>query len=279
MAVAYSKLLKNRNFFFLLSGQVVSQFGDRLAIMALVAFIYNRFGTSSLGLAKTMFFALLPVFLINPLAGVYVDRWDKRKVMYICDVARGVLLISLGLFLVSMKSLVPLYIAIFLAFCATRFFVPAKMAIIPSLVKEKEIVMANSLVSVTANIAAILGFGLGAIIVEFTGPRGGFLLDGCTLLASALFIIFIKVKPQGTFRGKDLVDLGKHVVKVEQSLFKEFKEGLGYIFSKKSTLFSMKIFSLLFACVGALYVVFIVFVQKVFGTAVHDLGFFAVALR
>ena len=275
---AYSGVLKNRNFFLLLLGQVISQFGDRLAIIALVALIHNRLGATSLGLAKTMFFALLPVFLINPLAGVYVDRWDKRKTMYTADFIRGLLLFLLGILIVRMRSFVPLYIVIFLAFCAGRFFIPAKMAIIPSLVKDKDIFMANSLVSVTANIAAILGFGIGGIIVEVLGPRGGFILDGCALLLSALLVSMIKVGPQGKFTGHDLLDLGKDVVEVEKSLFREFKEGVRYLFSKKSTVFSMKIFSILFACIGALYVVFIVFVQKTFGTAVQDLGFFAVAL-
>ncbi|MFC1514616.1 MFS transporter [Candidatus Omnitrophota bacterium] len=278
MASAYRNVLKKRNFLLLLLGQVVSQFGDRLGLIALVALIHDRLGASSLGLAKTMFFALLPVFLINPLAGVYIDRWDKRKTMYISDSIRSLLLLALGLTIVYMRSLVPLYIMIFLAFCAGRFFIPAKMAIIPALVKEKEIFVANSLVSVTANIAAILGFGLGGILVERLGPRGGFIIDGFALMLSALLISAIRIKPHGSFSGHDLVDLGKDVVKVERSLINEFKDGLRYLFSRKSTLFSMKIFSLLFACVGALYVVLIVFIQKTFGTAVQDVGFFAVAL-
>lgn len=263
---------------FLWLGQVISQFGDRLTQIALIGLVYTKIGAHSLGLAKILFFTILPVFLINPLAGVYIDRWDKRKTMYAADFLRGILILVLGAFLIGMKSFIPIYVVIFLAFCVGRFFVPAKMSILPMLVKKEEIIQANSLVSITANVAAILGFGVGGVIVESWGAKGGFIFDSMTFFSSSLLIMLIAFKAKGRFNKHDLVELGKGMVNVEKSLIREFKEGIKYILSKQSTLFSVKIFSVLFSCLGALYVVFIVFVQQTLHTATKDLGFLAVWL-
>ena len=278
MIGSYARILKNKNFFLLWLGQVISQFGDRLAQIALIGLVYNRLGVSFLGLAKIMFFTILPVFLISPAAGVYVDRWDKRKVMLVTDFIRGVLILSLGLFFVHFTNFTPVYIIIFFSFCLGRFFIPAKMALIPLLVKEEDIFMANSLVSVTANIAAILGFGVGGLIVEWWQPKGAFLLDGITFFLSSFLIFFITKKLAGTFKPQDLVEIGKDVVRKEKSLLREFKEGLHYLVSGESTFFSVKSLSILFSFLGALYVVFIGFIQKTLGTGTKDLGVLAVWL-
>lgn len=280
MFLSYLKVLKNKNFLFIWLAQIVSQFGDRLSQIAFVGLVYNALGTTSVGLAKVMFFTIIPVFLINPVAGVYVDRWDKRKIMYSADFIRASLMLFLGIYLLNSRKVVfpVLYLIIFLSFCVGRFFVPAKMAILPVLVRDNQVIMANSLISVTANIAAILGFGLGGIIVENWSPEGALILDGLTFLISSLFIFFMNVKPQGRFKRRDLLDLSRDVVKRETSLFKEFKEGVRYLFSRQSTLISMKSLSLLFSCLGALYVVFIIFIQECLGSATRDLGFLAVWL-
>ncbi len=70
----FRKVLKNRNFFLLWLGQIISQLGDRLGQMALIAFVYLRAPGSAIQIAKILSFTIIPVFLIGPLAGVYVDR-------------------------------------------------------------------------------------------------------------------------------------------------------------------------------------------------------------
>ena len=101
----FREVLKNRNFFLLWSGQIISQLGDRLGQMALIAFVYLRAPGSTLQIAKILSFTIIPVFLIGPLAGVYVDRWDRRKTMYICDFIRSLLVLTIPLFLFYIKNL------------------------------------------------------------------------------------------------------------------------------------------------------------------------------
>src|SRR3989338_2550864 len=101
----FEEVLKNRNFFLLWVGQIISQLGDRLDQMALIAFVYGRSPGSTLGIAKIISFTILPVFLIGPLAGVYVDRWDRRRTMYACDLIRAALVFTIPFFLFYTKNM------------------------------------------------------------------------------------------------------------------------------------------------------------------------------
>lgn len=277
MKSGYKKLFKNKNFSLLWLGQILSQFGDRLGQMALIGLVYARWGKSSFGIASTFFFMILPVFLINPVAGVYIDRWGKKRTMVISDLARGILILLLAIYLTKISELLFIYIIVFFAYCAGRFFIPAKMAIIPMIVEKEDIVSANSLVSITSMIASALGFGIGGFIVEWWGARGGFFVDALTFFLSSFLIYNIAVKVIGSFHVKDLLDIGKDVVETEKSLVKEFKEGMRYFLSHQSNLFSVKVMCVLFSILGSL-VVFIPFIQEMFGTAVKHVGVCAVWL-
>ena len=171
------EVLKNRNFFLLWSGQIISQLGDRLGQMALIAFVYLRAPGSTLQIAKILSFTIIPVFIIGPLAGVYVDRWDRRRTMYVCDFLRSLLVFTIPLFLFYAKNLAPIYLIIFIAFSIGRFYVPAKLSIIPDLVDKKDLLVANSLINTSGMIAAILGFGISGVLVEKLGAKSGFYLD------------------------------------------------------------------------------------------------------
>ncbi len=277
MFLAYLKVLRRRNFLFLWLGQIISQFGDRLTQMALIGLVYKIRPHSSVSLAKIMSLAIVPVFLISPVAGVYVDRWDKRKTMYFSDLLRGLSIFLIPFFFFHFHSLVFVYLLIFLSFCIGRFFIPSKMAIIPSLVDKKDIFMANSLVSTTAMVAAMLGFGLGGVIVEKYGIKTAFFIDALTFFISASFIGIMRIEEHKHFRVSDLLYLGKDAIRiVKHSFFKEAKEGINYLFSSRETRYATKIFFMLFSFIGALYVVFVVFIQDTLSTVTLDLGFLAI---
>jgi len=278
MITPYICLLKKRNFSLLWMSQVISQFGDRLTQMALIGLVYEIMPASSFTLAKVMSIPLIAVFLVSPVAGVYIDRWDKQKTMYISDFLRGIFILLIPVLMVKFKLMIVLYLLIFLSFCVGRFFIPAKMAIIPSLVEKDKIILANSLISTTAMIAAILGFGVGGIIVEKLGAKMAFFIDSLTFFLSSFLIFFIQPKTRGRFNPHDFIDLGKYAIKkVKESVLVEMKEGIKYLFSTKETLFAAKVLFSLFSILGSLYVVFIVFIQKIFSSKTMDLGYLAVA--
>ncbi|MDD5006269.1 MAG: MFS transporter [Candidatus Omnitrophica bacterium] len=275
----FRQIIRNRNFFLLWIGQVISQFGDRLNQMALIAFIFKRAPGSTFELAKLMAITIIPVFLIGPLAGVYVDRWDRRRTMFVCDLIRAVLVFTIPLFLMNTSSLIPLYIVVFLVFCLSRFFVPAKMSIIPDLVNKEDLLMANSLVNTTGMIAAAMGFGIGGIIVEILGAKGGFYLDASTFLISGILIFFVSTKMGIKVKAKEVLKVGKEIVEViKTSVVEELKDVFGFLSRQENIKTILNILFILWAALGGVYVIIIVFIQRVFTSVVKDLGLLAVFL-
>jgi MFS family permease len=257
-------------------GQIISQFGDRLGQMALIAFVYMRAPGSTLQIAKILSFTIIPVFIIGPLAGVYVDRWDRRRTMFTCDFLRSLLVLTIPLFLLYTKSLLPVYLVIFIVFSIGRFFVPAKLSIIPDLVDKKDLLIANSLVNTTGMIAAVLGFGASGVLVEWLGAKKGFYLNSLTFLISGLFIFFITKK---FVVAMDFKKIGQEIMEViSKSVFQEIKEGMSYFIRKKEIRFTAGIIFALWSALGAVYVVVIVFVQNNLHSTTKDLGFLAMFL-
>ena len=266
----FTQVLKNRNFFFLWLGQIIAQLGDRLGQMALIGFVYHKAPGSTVQIAKILSFTIIPVFLIGPLAGVYVDRWDRRRTMYISDIIRAFLVLCIPLFFFNMKSFIPLYMLVFIIFCISRFFVPAKLSIIPELVQKDQLLIANSLVNVTGMIAAVLGFGVSGIVVEWLGAKGGFYLDALGFLLSAVLIFLISRKVSSPVK---LAKVGQDIVgMLRQSVFQEIKEGILYFVHNKEIRFASGVIFVLWSALGSVYVVFIAFVQKVLHSATKDLG-------
>jgi len=238
--------------------------------MALIAFVYLRAPGSTLQIAKILSFTIIPVFLIGPLAGVYVDRWDRRRTMYVCDFMRSFLVLAIPLFLFYAKNLAPIYLMIFIAFSIGRFFVPAKLSIIPDLVDNKELLIANSLINTSGMIAAVLGFGISGVLVEKLGAKSGFYLNSLTFLVSAAFIFLISKKSSATV---SFEEVSKEIVEViRKSVFQEIKEGVFYFIRKKDIRFTAGIIFALWSALGSVYVVIIVFVQKTLHSATKDLG-------
>ncbi|MEW6076074.1 MAG: MFS transporter, partial [Candidatus Omnitrophota bacterium] len=162
------------------------------------------------------------------------------------------------------------YLIIFLTFSVGRFFVPAKLSIIPEVVRKEELLMANSLVNITGMIAAVLGFGVSGLVVEWLGARSGFFLDSISFLVSGLFIFFIANKPRAAI---NISKVGREIVEViRKSVFEEIKEGVVYFITQKEIRFTAWIIFILWSVLGAVYVVMIVFVQNTLHSATKDLG-------
>lgn len=275
----FRSIFRNRNFSLLWVGQVISQFGDRLDQMALIALIYRFAPGSTTQLAKIMSFTILPVFLIGPVAGVYVDRWDRRRTMIVCDILRGLLVLTIPFFFMRMQLMPPIYAVIFLVFAIGRFYIPAKMSIIPDLVREDDLLLANSLVSVTGMVAAMFGLGLGGLLVSAIGAEGGFIVDGVSFLVAGVTVFFLSTNAMRNLKRERVVEVGKHIAEVvRKSVMDELRETLVFLKSQKQLKSCFGILFFLWAALGSVYVVSIVFIQQAFASVTKELGFLAISL-
>lgn len=266
-------LVKDKNFSLLWFSQIISNFGDRLNQMALIGLVYSRAPGSTIELAKLLSFTILPVFLIGPIAGIYVDRWNRKYTMVACDLLRGLLVFFIPFIILRSKSMAPVYIIIFVIFSITRFFLPSKMSIIPDIVHKDKLLLANSMTSTTMMIATIVGFGLGGMLVAWLGPQGGFYVDAATYLVSAAMVSFVTLK----FKKKiDLVSARKKLKSIiEKTLIGDIKEGFIYFKGNKDIRMVANTMFLLMAGVGSIYIIIIVFVQQALGSSTRHLGLLA----
>ncbi|NTV29952.1 MAG: MFS transporter [Candidatus Omnitrophica bacterium] len=278
--MGFIKSFQNRSFVAFWLAQLISQFGDRINQMALVGLVAGRqFGaTSAMELAKLMAFTIIPVFIVGPVAGVYVDRWDRKRTLFVCDVIRGLLVLMVPLVLIDRHAMWPIYCVVFLAFCLSRFYVPAKMSIIPEIVDTDQLHVANSLATVTGMIAFVLGALLGGLIVEYVGPRGGFICDAVTFFISALLVSLISRTRLLAVKPVEVVRTGREMATTYRNVLLEIMDGVRYISSHRDIRYIIYLMMILFMAVGAIYVVIIVFVQQAFGSVTRHLGFLAVGL-
>lgn len=169
-------VFKNPNFLALWSGQVFSQLADKVYLVLMIALINANFqsgsGTISGWVSALMMAFTLPAIFFGSLAGVFVDRWSKKTVLVATNILRGMLVFILPplLWLTHdwhpVKGIFPVSFAIilgitFLVSTLTQFFAPAEQAAIPLIVKEKDLLSANSLYTTTMMASVIVGFAVG----------------------------------------------------------------------------------------------------------------------
>ncbi|MBW3546923.1 MAG: MFS transporter [Actinobacteria bacterium] len=168
------RLFGSDNFFRLWLAQVVSALGDWIGFFAIVA-IATRIGGESSGVAigVVMTARILPGFFLAPVAGVLLDRWNRKRVMVTCDIGRGLTLAVLP-FVTTIPQLV---LASFVLEVLTLMWSPAKEAEVPNLVPERHLATANSL----SLVAAYGTFPVAAAIFAGLATAAGRLADNDSL--------------------------------------------------------------------------------------------------
>jgi DHA3 family macrolide efflux protein-like MFS transporter len=272
--IRFREVLSDRNFLFLWMGQLISNFGDRLTQMALVALVYQRNPGSEMALAKLISFTIIPVFVIGPIAGVWVDRLNRKNVMVISDILRGCLVLSIPFFIV-INHILPVYLAVFLAFSISRFFIPSKMAIIPDIVSKEKLLVANTLSDTTHMLGNVVGLVVAGMIVNIKsiGAIGGFYIDGVTFFVSALLIAMIA-------QVRSIKEVKENLIKtteafgsaIKKSIFSDIVDGMKTVSEHANMRFIVFVFFILMAGLGSISCVIIVFIQNAFGNSTKDLG-------
>jgi MFS transporter, DHA3 family, macrolide efflux protein len=181
-------VLRIRDFRSLFAGQAISDIGDGITLLLVLLVIHDLTGSTA-ALALMAIAEAVPAFTVGLVAGVYVDRWDRRRIMLAADLLRAVIVLSFGL--VSTAAMVPLlYVLGFAQASVSTFFRPARGALLPHIVPTEGLAAANSLAQGSMVIGAVIGAGIaGWLYSAFDAPVIGFGLDALTFLLSFVFVL------------------------------------------------------------------------------------------
>ncbi|GAC1649923.1 MAG: MFS transporter [Herpetosiphon sp.] len=208
----YGRLIRNRRYFPLWFGQLFSNLGDTLHYIALVIWVYQRTG-SSVVIAGTVFFEVVPVVLLAPVAGVVIDRLPRKFVLVAADLVRALLV----LLLLATHSVWQIYAVVALLTAAGAFFNPAVNATLPTLLDEEDLLAANSVSWSTGRFVQIIGSALAAGIIAAVGAPAAFVFNAATFTFSALLLLLLPIP-----RGQDVAAAGW------KGFLADAREGLRY---------------------------------------------------
>jgi len=181
-----SILRSNRNFRLLYIGQTISQLGDWFNAVAVFALLLDLTGSAT-AVAWMMIVQFLPVAVIGPLAGVVVDRVDRRRLMIGTDLLRGCLILALLLIRTADQVWIA-YVVMAVIVGAQAFFEPARTATIPNVTSAEELLPANALSSATWSAMLALGASVGGVVTAIAGRNVAFAINAASFFASAFFI-------------------------------------------------------------------------------------------
>src|SRR5512143_2306971 len=184
-------VLRRRNFALMWTGQLVSTVGSALTSLAASIYVYRATDGSALSVGLMLMATAAPSLVVGLMAGVFVDRYDRRRIMIIADLLRAAL-VCLIPFLVS-ASIVWLYVIVMLTSAIGQFFDPAYESVIPEVAPDEELAAANSLMAISSFGSTAIGFAASGLLASAFDIRWAFYIDAVTFLASALCIWLIAV--------------------------------------------------------------------------------------
>ncbi len=285
---SFWNILRIRDFSIFTFAQTVSQFGDKLDYIALVAII-GLFPKEQapLLLSQMLIFITLPVLIFGPIAGILVDRWHKKTVMVVCDALRTICAVLIPVLFLATRNIYPVFAVVFFMFLLALFFNAARSAIIPNLVSKKRILTANSVVNFVSRGATFMGMLVGGIIVDLhiwhklfgiAGWTAAFILDALTFAVSAVLLYIMKVrlpempktvehlKPRGFFM---LLRGGL------SGMWRELVHAVKMIVHQKNLAFAMATILLIVIAGSVIYILVIPTVQQEMAWGTSGVGFLA----
>ncbi len=243
------------------TGQTISMLGDAVGGMALTILILQKTGSAT-AMAMNVVFSVLMASAVGPFAGVVLDRIERRKVLVVCDLGRGVLTLLLGYVIYSGRFSLTFAYSWSIALSLFRaFYDPGTMAVIPSLVKQDLLQRANALQSVGLNTAMVAGPALAGLAVSKLGPWFALAADAASFWISAFCIWLVRpvreVAPRSAAARTPLAELGH-----------------GFAFFRRTRLATMLLGLTMVVnfCTGPAGIALSVHVMKTIGGTVEDLG-------
>lgn len=192
----YIRTIRQVNFAKLWSAQILSQVAQYLLNFALIILVYDltagsKFGSFSVSLVVLSF--TIPSILFAPVAGTYVDYWDRKKVLLYANLARTILAL---IYIVSLDNLFVILLLTFLTSTVTQFFVPAEASTIPKVVDKEHLLTANSLFVFTLYTSFVVGFSASGPVVKLLGQEGPFVATALMFGLATLLAAWLPPQPR-----------------------------------------------------------------------------------
>ena len=252
---------RNRDFCALWIGQLLSQIGDSFVLVAIL-FVINTLTDSPLALGVLAVVATLPQLLLGLVGGVFVDRLDRKLVMIVTDIIRGLAVLTLVL-INRADQLYILYIVAFVMATAGVFFNPARNAIIPNIVSGEVLLTANALMQANQIISVILGASIAGLVVGWLGTASAFVFDSFTFAFSAAAIATMTIPPVNSSPGKTN----------SRVIWDQLVEGLLFIRHSSPLLHAIITTAVATLGFGAIVVLGIIYLDEILGIGAEGLGF------
>ncbi len=217
--IKYSKkLLRNKNFMLLWTGQIASKFALSITQLALIWWVISTTGHTAV-LGTLLLFIGIPEIFLGPVAGTYVDRWPRKRFIVITDLLTGILVLLMGYLLTKGRLTLPL-LAMGMFFVGTfmAFFRPAMMSSVPNLVNKNQLTQANSMVQMTSTLSGLVGPALGGFLIEIVGIAGTFIMMGIVYMISSFFESLMEIPPSARENQKE-----------KPTFWADMKEGIQFI--------------------------------------------------
>ena len=263
---------RHRNFTLLWAGGLISQIGNWMLFVALPFYIYEL-TDSALATGAWIMASVAPGVLLGSVAGVFADRWDRRRTMVIINVLQAV--VMLPLLLVQSPELVwIIYLVTFVSSSLAQFFGPSENALLPTLVPEEQLVAANSLNATNDNLARIVGPAIGGILLGISGLGAVILADMVTFLGAAALIFAVRVPPKATL---PVAEDGVEAVSLWRQVYREWLAGLQLIKSRVLLRNSFIIIGLALFGDAIISALLVVFVQDIMALDAQGFGYIMTA--
>jgi len=230
--------------------QIISIFGDFLAVFAVTSVVSFKLKATPAQVSLIVIAFMLPFAIIGPLAGVFVDRWNVKRTMIISDLIRMVL----ALCLLFPTSLYQIYAILFVLSAVSTFFAPAQTVTIRTAVPREGWMSANALVQQAFQVMRIISPAAAGIMVNRLGANSCYIVDSFSFLFSALMIMTIliprKIAPATTTEQNSKL----------KALFADLSVGMKFIFTHATISFviiSMSAGMFALSCFGPLIAVYV----------------------
>jgi DHA3 family macrolide efflux protein-like MFS transporter len=264
--VAYGRLRRNRSFMALWLGQTISFIGDYFYWLA-IPIMVERLTGSALLVGLSVISSALPMLVLGPIAGVFVDRWDRKRTMIVADVLRA-LLVLLCLAVRTPEQVWIYYVVGFLMSCVSRFFFPSQNAVLPLIVPDKnDLLAANGLMQIVQTMGLLVGPALAGFSIGMWGEQVAFLVDSGTFMLSALAITIMTV-PRTTAGRQAAQGTGSEL----SAVWNELREGVVYLFGSRTMVGVLLCLAVVQLGLGGINVIWVPFMQRTFGLGPEGLG-------